>query len=242
MRDIGKNIKALRQAKGLTQDDLAEKLFVTRQTVSNYETGRSRPDVDMLVTIAQALGTDPNTVLYGPAPEQKSTYRPLAIGAVLTAAAGLLAVGLRGVSQELYYDFWMSPIYGYYGLLMPAFLTLLGWTALCALCALLKPRPLKASWLKYVRWGLLAVLAAYVVLLLPVLADALRIDLIALSHRRQRLEFSSMEHRLPEPLNSIVHNPVSNYILLIPHRLMWVFPVLGAGVFLTGFTGHKREI
>lgn len=50
MRDIGKNIKALRKKKGMTQEALAEALFVTRQTVSNYETGRSRPDLDMLVS------------------------------------------------------------------------------------------------------------------------------------------------------------------------------------------------
>ena len=45
MRDIGKNIRQLRTAKNMTQDELAEKLFVTRQTVSNYEPGKSRPDV-----------------------------------------------------------------------------------------------------------------------------------------------------------------------------------------------------
>lgn len=39
MRDIGKNIKELRCARGLTQEELAERLHVTRQTVSNYETG-----------------------------------------------------------------------------------------------------------------------------------------------------------------------------------------------------------
>ncbi|HIR10446.1 MAG TPA: helix-turn-helix transcriptional regulator, partial [Candidatus Avoscillospira stercoripullorum] len=38
MRDIGKNIRTLRIRRGLTQDELAEALFVTRQTVSNYET------------------------------------------------------------------------------------------------------------------------------------------------------------------------------------------------------------
>lgn len=41
VRDIGKNIKDLREQKGLTQEALAEQLFVTRQTVSNYETGRT---------------------------------------------------------------------------------------------------------------------------------------------------------------------------------------------------------
>ena len=65
MRDIGKNIKALRTAKGMTQEDLAA-LFVTRQTVSNYENGRSRPDLDMLLNIAQVLDTDATAILYGP--------------------------------------------------------------------------------------------------------------------------------------------------------------------------------
>ena len=37
MRDIGKNIRQLRTEKNMTQDELARKLFVTRQTVSNYE-------------------------------------------------------------------------------------------------------------------------------------------------------------------------------------------------------------
>ena len=41
MRDIGKNIRTLREKKGMTQEELAQALFVTRQTVSNYETGVS---------------------------------------------------------------------------------------------------------------------------------------------------------------------------------------------------------
>ena len=40
MRDIGKNIKMIRQSKEMTHEALAEVLFVTRQTVSNYENGR----------------------------------------------------------------------------------------------------------------------------------------------------------------------------------------------------------
>ena len=41
MRDIGKNIRQAREKKGYSQEQLAELLFVTRQTVSNYETGVS---------------------------------------------------------------------------------------------------------------------------------------------------------------------------------------------------------
>ena len=77
MRDIGKNIKNIRQTKGMTQDTMAEALFVTRQTVSNYENGRSRPDLDMLLRIAEVLETDVNTIIYGPPIPQskKDSYK-----------------------------------------------------------------------------------------------------------------------------------------------------------------------
>ena len=42
MRDIGKNIRTLRVERDMSQDQLAEALHVTRQTVSNYETGVSQ--------------------------------------------------------------------------------------------------------------------------------------------------------------------------------------------------------
>ena len=66
MRDIGKNIRDLRQQKHLTQEKLAEQLFVTRQTVSNYENGRTRPDVDQILRLAEIFDTDANAVLYDP--------------------------------------------------------------------------------------------------------------------------------------------------------------------------------
>lgn len=66
MHDIAKNIKQLRVQKNMTQDELAEKLFVTRQTVSNYETGKSRPDIDMLMHIAEILEVPIQDLLYEP--------------------------------------------------------------------------------------------------------------------------------------------------------------------------------
>ena len=65
MRDIGKNIRTARVRAGMTQDELAEQLHVSRQTVSNYETSRFRPDIDMLFSIAEALGMDVSALLYG---------------------------------------------------------------------------------------------------------------------------------------------------------------------------------
>ena len=42
--EIGQRMRALRQGAGLTQDELAERLYVSRQTISNWETGKSYPD------------------------------------------------------------------------------------------------------------------------------------------------------------------------------------------------------
>ena len=53
MRDIGKNIRDLRKRQNMTQDELAARLFVTRQTVSNYENGRTRPDVEQILRLAE---------------------------------------------------------------------------------------------------------------------------------------------------------------------------------------------
>ena len=69
MSRIGKNIKKARAEKGYTQEQLAQKLSVTRNTISNYETGHSNPDIEMLQMLAEALETDPNTLIYG---EKKS--------------------------------------------------------------------------------------------------------------------------------------------------------------------------
>ena len=58
MRDIGKNIRDARVKGGITQDQLAERLHVSRQTISHYETGHTRPDIEILEQIAQALDVD----------------------------------------------------------------------------------------------------------------------------------------------------------------------------------------
>ena len=50
--EVGKNISKIRKDNNLTQDDLAEKYYVTRQTISNWENGKSYPDLETLVKIS----------------------------------------------------------------------------------------------------------------------------------------------------------------------------------------------
>lgn len=60
---LKENIKAIRKSKGLSQQELAVKLNVVRQTVSKWETGLSVPDSDMLISISEVLETPVSTLL-----------------------------------------------------------------------------------------------------------------------------------------------------------------------------------
>ena len=60
---LNENIKAIRKSKGLSQQELAVKLNVVRQTVSKWEQGLSVPDSDMLLAISEALETPVSTLL-----------------------------------------------------------------------------------------------------------------------------------------------------------------------------------
>lgn len=56
MTEISRQIRNIRRQKGITQDMMASKIHVTRQTISGWETGRTHPDVDQLPEIAASLG------------------------------------------------------------------------------------------------------------------------------------------------------------------------------------------
>ena len=62
---FAENLKKIRTDKGYTQETLAEKLNVVRQTVSKWEKGLSLPDVDMISKIVNVLETDVNILLDG---------------------------------------------------------------------------------------------------------------------------------------------------------------------------------
>ena len=171
MRDIGKNIKLLRQQKNMTQDQLAEALFVTRQTVSNYETGRSRPDLEMLLKIAEVLEADANTVLYGP-PIPKSRKEAYIKTAVYLGLAVVLGMGLLVLEtairqrQEVYLDQGWS-VFLISGWLLPAWKILAGFGVMQLLYTMVGGNRLKKPVAGYIRWGALAVIALYMLTILP---------------------------------------------------------------------------
>ena len=159
MKDIGKNIKYIRQQKGMTQDDLAEALFVSRQTISNYENGRSRPDVDMIIKMAEIFETDANAVLYGPpVPEdKKQEYKKLYVGVSILLIAGFLyCLGLsldvltgNGPWQTTYF----APYSRYIVKLLfhPVLFFFVGWCLLQLISIPSRLKPLHSKWSRLLR-------------------------------------------------------------------------------------------
>lgn len=101
MSKVSKTIKKLRVAQGLTQDALAEKLFVARQTVSSWENDRTQPDIEMLKMLSDIFGVSVEELIYGekrrtdPNAENDKTRK------ILTTVFAVLASALVGVGLVL---------------------------------------------------------------------------------------------------------------------------------------------
>lgn len=89
---LQENIYTLRRKAGLSQEQLAERLEVTRQTVSKWETGRSVPDLEKLEAMARVFGVTLNelTGTEEPAPGQPAARTGHMGMALCAAGAGCL--------------------------------------------------------------------------------------------------------------------------------------------------------
>ena len=127
MNAVGKNLKQLRQREKLTQDALAERLHVTRQAVSSWETGKTQPDIETLTALAGALNADIRELIYGPERVERPYTRfqrryivCTAICILVFLAWCVLELTLAPYLAELLrkrYILWPSYVYGVTGAL-----------------------------------------------------------------------------------------------------------------------------
>lgn len=91
---VGKNLKNLRKAKHLSQQDLADKVGIKRSTYSSYETGNQEMKVSDIFRLCQFYKISPNVLLYDPELDQ-FPYEPITIsvkGLTMKAITFLLDV------------------------------------------------------------------------------------------------------------------------------------------------------
>ena len=144
---IAEEICRLRAAAGMSQEELAAKLEVSRQSVSKWETGASVPDVEKLVKMAELFGVTLDELVTGKAPEpvepevKRMTLWQI-LGATLLVLAGLCVAVT--VLFESHFAFHTSE-----GILLAAWFALLGAIAL-------DPGNDKLRRGAFVIWGVLA--------------------------------------------------------------------------------------
>ncbi len=110
MSKVSKNLKKIRNEKKLTQDALAEKIHVTRQAISSWETGKTRPDIDSLLMLAEVLDVQVEELIYGEKKEnleiQDKSKKKNIIKIILGIVGSIfLAVGLSLIFFEFWSDF-----------------------------------------------------------------------------------------------------------------------------------------
>ena len=233
MRDIGKNIRDLRERKHMTQEELAQALFVTRQTVSNYEIGKSRPDVEMVCRMAEILGVDANTVLYGaPQPVGKQNLRRLIIATVMLGGMIGIYFLCKPLCRELArMQFIVSPNVVLETLWVPLTALVGGWWLMQAAALALKARPLGKPWVKYVRRAALALVIVCIAVLLPYLIFWIIGDFRLLRDGTVNMVFDYI------PLLS----DLAYGLVRVNRSAAPVYAVVGVLLWVTGFPAKKEN-
>lgn len=103
MAEVSKNLKKIRIASGMTQQELADRLHVTRQAVSSWETGKNHPDLEMLERIAQILEVELEELIYGKKKEVRQRNRKKLV--IRASAFCVVCIAL------LILNLWLGPLF-----------------------------------------------------------------------------------------------------------------------------------
>lgn len=227
MANVGRNIKKIRTRKNMTQDELAEKLFVSRQTVSNYENNKSRPDVDTLVKVAGILETDINTLIYGEEIQldRKKRVLRLLILIGITVLIFIIASALFEKAETYAKNTYLfAPGILVKNTIVPLFWGLTGWIGMEIVRLVFQITPLKGKYVNWVHRMVLGIIGMYIIVMVPVcVLEGLRlIEQIEFMNARIGGQLP-MPYELPEMWQRI-ESQIFYWTIKYP---VWIFWILG---------------
>ena len=170
MIDVGKNIRIIRESRNMTQEELANRLFVSRQTVSNYETGRTKPDIEMLARLAEILNTDIHDLIYGTADIQRRSkmltrfFIAMVVVLVMLICWDFLirwAMEIKAMKYIVVPTFLLNVFY------KPVMLFCIGWTFMQGIGTFYQLRTVKASTGRRIKLAVFLFAAAYLIITGP---------------------------------------------------------------------------
>lgn len=229
MRDIGKNIRDLRERAKLTQDALAEQLCTTRQTISNYERGKTRPDVEQVLRLAAVFGTDANAILYGPPGAERRRDARLRtvlsgmIWSVLQTGYWLLAPAAEE-QHRVYLN--VMPKGLLWLLLRPVTLLVFGWFLMQLISLVTARKPLKTK--RAVHVQIILIILAGLSIALPSLSC------VAVTQFRK-------DGLLPEWLNTMFVQ-IFVYSYVWAKHTVYLYPLIGAALRLLNVPAQQKPV
>jgi len=198
MTSFDQNLKRLRLQRGMKQEDLADRMNVTRQTVSGWETGRRQPDLDTLRKLAEVLDADIQELIYGNKPEEYPKFQKKYLiwsyvcGGIVTAVVIfrlLIWPHFKGICASLHWGsaffacVYLLPLIGSlsFGFLIPALIRLFipvfmkrSQTVCCLISGIIAALPIILFWLNvspFSKWMNYQVGYAFLSYILPVFSS-----------------------------------------------------------------------
>ncbi|WP_072371859.1 helix-turn-helix domain-containing protein [Thermophilibacter mediterraneus] len=108
--EVGGRIRELRAAHGMSQDDLAARVYVSRQTISSWENGKTYPDVQSLLLLSEIFGASVDSLIKGDVETMNETIDRdietmkrlsyVMLGFLLLMIAALIWVGLQAFAWD----------------------------------------------------------------------------------------------------------------------------------------------
>ena len=108
--EVGGRIRELRAAHGMSQDDLAARVYVSRQTISKWENGKTYPDVQSLLLLSEIFGASVDSLIKGDVETMNETIDRdietmkrlsyVMLGFLLLMIAALIWVGLQAFAWD----------------------------------------------------------------------------------------------------------------------------------------------
>ena len=107
MNKVSTTIKRLRLEKGINQEQLAEQLHVTRQAVSNWETGKTQPSIETLTALGSLFGISVEALIYGKTGKMDiSPSNTTGFGIIFGALFLLIMTVLLFIADTLFRNIW----------------------------------------------------------------------------------------------------------------------------------------
>jgi transcriptional regulator with XRE-family HTH domain len=105
--NISERIQALRKAKGMSQEDLAERIGVSRQAISKWESGQSSPDIENVILLSDIFQVTTDYLLKGiesnDHDEKKMDARFFSVGGTMVNFIGVFTAIIVWLEERVYY-------------------------------------------------------------------------------------------------------------------------------------------